>query len=719
LRIFGFIVLSIYLVILICAPIFEYADYLQYSPETQKALYPLVVSFEDLLGPLMALPVLVAPIMTLIVFSGFNKRKYSDFYHALPYTRLCLFLSYTGAVLTWIFGILLLCGGVSVLTRCMFTQMYVLSFAGWADILLSLAVMILMVVAAVLLGCSFTGTLLANITASGLILFLPRFVITMLTSTIATKLPFIAEEHFLSILSPQYNILIYYYGNMAIYANSTSLSGNLQCDLYSLFVALVMGILAAVLFVRRKSEAAAQSAPRRSIQAGIRIALTLVLSLGATCILLTDGPQTIVATLYIFAVLIYFIYELISTRKWKNLLRSIPALSVVLLLNLVFAGLVLGTMHFSSAFRPNAGEITSVRFVQDSASMYTNPNALGEEEAGNYADRAVRDITIEDPKIITAVADALQDNLDAFDKGEYDRLESKLYNYTSTPTHLERTVAIQTGSLTRYRRIIFPYEVMESIVEQLSNLPDYRNAYLTLPDALSGTERVHWESVDGKETWNWQEIFDCLGEEIREAGFASWYKFLNMDIPKSNDWRGTSITYTARDPELSTVTIPLSASLTPKTLNLLLQEHYENRTEEETQKVLRLLAGETEIDPSAGYSTIQIEYGYKNAAGELEQKFAYPTDILQSISSTDAVYENMDEKTILDMLKTLGEQLKSADGVPRWDAYVRVYCDCLVKNEAGERETLQGVLYFPLPEAFDLQNWEKLESVGPYEGEVH
>ena len=84
-RIFGFIVLSIYLVILICAPIFEYADYLQYSPETQKALYPLVVSFEDLLGPLMALPVLVAPIMTLIVFSGFNKRKYSDFYHALPY----------------------------------------------------------------------------------------------------------------------------------------------------------------------------------------------------------------------------------------------------------------------------------------------------------------------------------------------------------------------------------------------------------------------------------------------------------------------------------------------------------------------------------------------------------------------------------------------------------------------------------------------------------
>ena len=75
--------------------------------------------------------------------------------------------------------------------------------------------------------------------------------------------------------------------------------------------------------------------------------------------------------------------------------------------------LILGTMHFSSAFRPNAGEITSVRFVQDSASMYTNPNALREEEAGNYADRAVRDITIEDPKIIAAVADALQDNLDA------------------------------------------------------------------------------------------------------------------------------------------------------------------------------------------------------------------------------------------------------------------------------------------------------------------
>ena len=407
LRIFGFIALSIYLVILICAPIFEYVEYLNFSGYAANDYYPLVVSFEELLGPLITLPLFVAPIMTLIVFSGFNKRRYSDFYHSLPFTRLCIFLSYTGAILTWVFGILILGGAVSTLMHCILPQIYVLSFIGWADVLLSLAVMILMVVAAVLLGCSFTGTLLANVTASGLILFLPRVIITMITEAIATKLPFIVENHFLAILSPRYNILIYYLGNIVINFNSTSLQGNLKCDVYSLGLALVMGILAAILFVRRKSETASQSAPRRSIQAGIRIGLTLVLSLGATCILLTDGLETIAITFYIFAILIYFIYELLSTRKWKNLLRIIPSLSIVLLLNLAFVGLVLGTMHFSAAFRPAAEEITSVRFAETSDNHlyeYAQSYSYGNDAQGNYAERAAQNISIEDPEIISILA---------------------------------------------------------------------------------------------------------------------------------------------------------------------------------------------------------------------------------------------------------------------------------------------------------------------------
>lgn len=723
LRIFGFIALSIYLVILICAPIFEYVEYLNFSGYAANDYYPLVVSFEELLGPLITLPLFVAPIMTLIVFSGFNKRRYSDFYHSLPFTRLCIFLSYTGAILTWVFGILILGGAVSTLMHCILPQIYVLSFIGWADVLLSLAVMILMVVAAVLLGCSFTGTLLANVTASGLILFLPRVIITMITETIATKLPFIVENHFLAILSPRYNILIYYLGNIVINFNSTSLQGNLKCDVYSLGLALVMGILAAILFVRRKSETASQSAPRRSIQAGIRIGLTLVLSLGATCILLTDGLETIAITFYIFAILIYFIYELLSTRKWKNLLRIIPSLSIVLLLNLAFVGLVLGTMHFSAAFRPAAEEITSVRFAETSDNHlyeYAQSYSYGNDAQGNYAERAAQNISIEDPEIISIVAETLQDNMEAFDEGKYQRLLERTYTYddTRSPSYVEGVVAIQTGAITRYRRIIFPYDSMNSIVEQLASLPDYRDAYMALPEALSGTERVYWgghASVSaGGTDWDWDAIFSSLREEIDEAGFEAWYKLLNMNtsIWTGDNWAGTFLTYTAEDENLSTVTIPISKALMPKTLDLLLEEHYNSSVEKEADEAIRLLKGEMDIDYEVGYSTIQITFGYVNDAGESVQKLVYPTDVLSSEYSMELLQrEGIDEETITDMMHTLGEQLENVSGAPQADAYVSIYYDYLTRIEGEIITNRTGLVYFPLPENFNFQGWEKLAEV--------
>ena len=50
--------------------------------------------------------IIVVPVISLIVWSFLNKRSGSDFYHSIPYTRLCIYLSKTAAILTWIAGIL-------------------------------------------------------------------------------------------------------------------------------------------------------------------------------------------------------------------------------------------------------------------------------------------------------------------------------------------------------------------------------------------------------------------------------------------------------------------------------------------------------------------------------------------------------------------------------------------------------------------------------------
>lgn len=92
LRVFGFIALSLYLVAFIAGPLFEYADYLQYNINTVREIYPTAVDFETLLGPLMGLPVLVAPVMTLIVFPASTNANTPIFITLSP-IRGCVFFS--------------------------------------------------------------------------------------------------------------------------------------------------------------------------------------------------------------------------------------------------------------------------------------------------------------------------------------------------------------------------------------------------------------------------------------------------------------------------------------------------------------------------------------------------------------------------------------------------------------------------------------------------
>lgn len=708
LRVFGFIALSLYLVIFIAAPLFEYADYLHqmtthafYSP-TVHAFYPTAVDFETLLGPLMGLPVFVAPVMTLIVFSGFNKRRFSDFYHALPYTRACIFLSFTAAILSWVFGILIIGGSVSLLMHSLFPAVYVLSLAGWADVLFSLIVMILMVVSGVLLGCSFTGTLLSNITATGLVLFLPRLVIYLVTSTIAGKLPFVVENYFMAILSMKFNVLIDFLVKILFYNGNYSLMNNLWCDLYSLFIALIMGVLAAIFFIRRKSETASQSAPQRSIQAGIRIAVTLVFSFIATCILLSDGESSVAILLYILAVLAFFIYELLTTLKWKNLLRIIPTLGIVVLLNLALAGLVNGVTYAAAAFRPDAQDITSVRFVspEKATAMYSSSEFYRYEELC-YAEKAAQKISIDDPEIIAAVANSLEENMNKFDHGIYQRTyHTEIYNQSQEiPTYVERIVAIRTGAVTRYRRIVFTYEAMEKIVQRMAALPEYRETYMTLPPVLSGTENIllNGENVlinspDSK--WDWNAIFTCLQDEINEAGFEKWYKALVFDS-NAYDWTDTTITYIANDKALTKVIIPVIRNLTPKTFELLMQMHYESNPEA-TEGVIRLLKGESVDDLSNRY--ISINYHYINEAGEQIDNTVPVSDIINNMETNQTL--------ILQSMQELGEQLENTDALPMSDAYIGIYYIDSDYEETGSSHICY--LYFPLPEDFNADQWNEL-----------
>ncbi len=52
--------------------------------------------------------IFLAPFFFSALFSFLNKRKESDFFHAIPYTRTCVYLSFTAAALSFVFAIMIL-----------------------------------------------------------------------------------------------------------------------------------------------------------------------------------------------------------------------------------------------------------------------------------------------------------------------------------------------------------------------------------------------------------------------------------------------------------------------------------------------------------------------------------------------------------------------------------------------------------------------------------
>ena len=125
--------------------------------------------------------IIVVPVISLIVWSFLNKRSGSDFYHSIPYTRLCIYLSKTAAILTWIAGILVVSYVSQAVLFMANRQYFNVDYATMFRMYLSIFICSLLCMAIINVSISITGNILSNICVTGLIMFLPRFIMLMVT----------------------------------------------------------------------------------------------------------------------------------------------------------------------------------------------------------------------------------------------------------------------------------------------------------------------------------------------------------------------------------------------------------------------------------------------------------------------------------------------------------------------------------------------------------
>ena len=136
--------------------------------------------------------------------------------------------------------------------------------------------------------------------------------------------------------------------------------------------------------------------------------------------------------LYLGAVLIYCLYELLTTKKWRNLLSALPLLGVVAVLNV---GILLGMHMVSNKIvnnRPSVQEIESIS-IQNYEGNEINDGQGAEMDYDYYVDQISKNIEIQDPSALALVSYYLNENIQTWEEGMgayYD----KYYNYENLNT---------------------------------------------------------------------------------------------------------------------------------------------------------------------------------------------------------------------------------------------------------------------------------------------
>lgn len=409
--------------------------------------------------------VALAPLFFFVLFSFLQKRKESDFFHAIPYTRTCVYVSFVTAALAFVWAIQLACGLVagilwSMIPRVTADMGGMIAYVGvsmLAAAMLSAFMMLALTVSGtggscVLLFCLFAG--FVRVVCAIFLGCMDTFFIIDTNGMWETS--FLSPLWFLPI-----NVFAYLVEPTAA---ATTLSSPVNI-LYSLCVTVAVFAFAGLLYNRRKSEMAGNPAPGVRTQALFRILFTTPPALLIPLLLVTGNAEgAIMLVLVVGVLLVYFLYELITTKRPKNLLKIFPGLGIVA--GVCVAFLLVFRAYYAVAV--NETVIPSeVKWVSVDSNGFT-----GSSYQGYLSDT----LHIDDEEIIKLVTDRLAVSqkyerdgmpMEGYDQDYYDRM---------------RVTIRLKGGRTLHRYIAMGQEARESLQNRFSSLEEMKQIMFLLPE---------------------------------------------------------------------------------------------------------------------------------------------------------------------------------------------------------------------------------------------
>lgn len=551
---------------------------------------------------------IVAPLLTLNLFSFLNRRESSDFYHSIPATRTCLFFSFFAAVVTWIVIFIGTTTILSTLCHAVFPKLYVINYYSILYTCFNCFTGSLLVAASVAIAMSVTGTFVSNILVSLLIIFLPRALLSLVLSAIESSFPLVSNLDFLPILSASYNVPVGTVFSSFISENVTALT-TWQSGVYTLVLALLYTVIACLLFRGRHSEGASHSAPNRYLQGAYRFLIGFTISAFVTLSIWSNHFSNYSTDAYTVANQIFFyvialfaslVFELLSTRRLQGFFRkSLVTILWLIVANVALFGTLTGIRALLVSYSPTAADVSSVRIVSTGDS-----DTFWSDENHDYFLQKTSGVQLDDPQIIDMVTSRLESSLALANRSERDF-------YSACDKNSVLVVSIKSGGISHVRRIVIYDEDIALLSDRLAQNDSYQEVYMNLPDTMSSIS----DSLTANMNFDKQErtkLYTVLQEEINSIGFEAWYKLLNTGADYEKEEQPITYLhfYVPGYSSWSSFDVPLYPSVLPKTLNAYLQLYNEHCAVDYDNRLADVIR-----DPDA-YTSIEIYLYNTNAENE-------------------------------------------------------------------------------------------------------
>ncbi len=405
-------------------------------------------------------------ILPYCTFRYLNKRNASDVYDSLPNTRTCTFLSLACSVFTWI----------AVLVFVNILLQFLMSFifngghmAVWGTFKYFLFYFMgtSVVASGTMLGMSLTGTAFTNFVATGLVICLPRAVITLFEGVAVLVGEIITLSGMPNIFSPANNFVMAVPFSLFFNYSFDYIVCRWQGFVYTFLLFAVIFALANISFVKRKSETAGKPTQVKITQIFFRCSLSFpFLAMFFALIIgkLYDGAYCFV--LMVIAIFVYFLYEAVTSKSIKNVVKSIPSFLIVIAITalITYLGSVCGNQIRKEV--PLAEDVENVE-IKTSAGSFS----IMRDESYDYYGRKVSKIEYDDEDTIKCTLDILSENAD-----------KETYNSMSYNTTRDFIIKLKNG-----RTVVREVKITDEMIEKLDKCrranAEYKRIYSTLPTA--------------------------------------------------------------------------------------------------------------------------------------------------------------------------------------------------------------------------------------------